>query len=221
MIAFFVHEFVEDLSPEYLQAVSEYQKAKDKRTEALNNLKDAAKHLPEYSIYEKESIATDKAFEIAEAEGGKLTFGKWKTFQRFAGEFFWAFGLFIYAMYNLVKNFLKKEDEDRYHKSFVDSVLIYISGFFMYYAVMYKSDYSKSFYIISGIFVTLLIIAVTHHLVKSYIRKQERKTLFIREVFHFLWRDAEDKDLINKQANKFFDFREIRLKLTNYIIKDD
>ena len=129
--AFFVHESLRDTSSEWDIASANHTEAKAKRTTALNNLKEAAKDTPEYALYLVEKEKTDLAWEEWSKVKAEEKFRGFEDLQQFLGEFGWAFGLFLYAMFNIISMYHRTRKLSQgagiVHVTFLCISLYYIS----------------------------------------------------------------------------------------------
>ncbi len=167
-VAFFIHELIPGQTANYTNAKYKHIIAKEKRTEALENLKNAASNLPEYNLYLKEKIATDKAWEELNEVKDKDKFLGFTNIQQFLGEFGWALGLFIYSLFNLSLGFLKKEFKG---VQYLHITLLSISIFYLSYTIQPLQDFTKIQYYLASVLITSFIVLSAYLLVK---KKNER-----------------------------------------------
>lgn len=151
--AFFAHEtIVSDYT--YMYAASAVFNTKNEQnTLALKNIKKAVKGTPVYNEYLIINKEKNEAHAALMGEYDKLKFLEFKTFRQFLGEFGWAFGLFIYGLFNLIKAFIRKT------KTFVGEValhttIIFISIFFMRWCFKHE-DFMQVDYILINLFTAL------------------------------------------------------------------
>lgn len=193
--AFFSHELVPSKTEEFVIAKSNHLKAKDKRTLALNNLKEASIELPEYGLYLKEKEATDKAWEelLEVAENDK--FLGFENFQQFLGEFGIFLGLFIYSFFNLVISCIRRKSA--LGEKILHSTLMFISMYYIGWSFNFNQDYLQSTYIIATIFFTALVILSTTLLISFKNRYINSLYTNIRELIGFVFKntkpESEDK----------------------------
>lgn len=193
--AFFAHEtIVSDYT--YMYAASAVFNAKNEQnTLALKNIKKAVKGTPVYNEYLIINKEKNEAHAALMGEYDKLKFLEFKTFRQFLGEFGWAFGLFIYGLFNLIKAFIRKT------KTFVGEValhttIIFISIFFMRWCFKHE-DFMQVDYILINLFTALSLCYAAH----LFIRVKERLFYKFKNGFHavsaFMMKDAKkfvDKD---------------------------
>lgn len=154
--AFFIHELVEDVPIEYELALQKHESAKNKRTKALNVLKEEAIGTKAYEKYLQEKIATDKAWEEFDRAKNKAEFLNFEDFQQFLGEIGWAIGLFIYSFFNLIMVFLEV-NKSKKGKILLHTTFITISIYFMSWALFTHDDFPKYVYFIFSILTSIIL----------------------------------------------------------------
>lgn len=165
--AFFAHEFLPDTPQSYQIELNKHKEAKKNRTVALNNLKEAGKHTPEYALYLIEKEKTDIAYANALAAKDEIRFLSFQDFQQFVGEFGWALGLFLYSIYNVVIALSRSRESESNGSVILHSVLVFISLYFISWA-FFASDFSKTTYVITSVALTSLMILASSKLLKSF-----------------------------------------------------
>jgi hypothetical protein len=154
--AFFIHEFIPDVNESYDIALNKTKIEKDKRSVLLNKLKVAHKYSPEYIAYYAQKIKFDKAWEEFQNVRKDISFLGFEDFQQFIGEFGWAVGLFIYALFNFINTFIEP-NRSRKGKLFLHFTLITIALYFIYWALYHYQDFEKTTYLIFAVITSILI----------------------------------------------------------------
>jgi len=154
--AFFIHEVFPDKSKSYSEAFNKHYSEKQKRTTLLNDFKKKYENTPEYKVYYQQKIITDKAWKEFGEVKSKRRFLGFVDIQQFIGEFGWAFGLFIYALFNFINTYIEP-NRSRKGKLFLHFTLITISLYFVYWAFYQYQDFEKSTYLLFSIITSILI----------------------------------------------------------------
>ncbi|AXG70018.1 hypothetical protein KORDIASMS9_02247 [Kordia sp. SMS9] len=173
--AFFIHESIDDVPKSYSEVVNKYLSEKEKRTELLNIFKNKFEDSEEYRAYYQQKIITNEAFEELEEVSQNISFLGFEDFQQFIGEFGWALGLFLYALFNFINTYMEP-NRSRKGKLFLHFTLITISLYFIYWALYQYQDFEKFTYLLFSIITSILIAFGVHliqhkryKLIKSYI----------------------------------------------------
>lgn len=173
--AFFIHESIDDVPKSYSEVVNTYLSEKEKRTELLNIFKNKFKDSKEYKAYYQQKVTTDEAYGELEEAAQKISFLGFEDVQQFIGEFGWALGLFLYALFNFINTYMEP-NRSRKGKLFLHFTLITISLYFIYWALYQYQDFEKSTYFLFSIITSVLIAIGVHliqhkryKLIKSYI----------------------------------------------------
>ncbi len=217
VIAFFINEFQPKYTSEYLQVFGKYQSAKKVFTDVLEELKTSQKGTMIYEKYiiEKriKDISKQKYLDILKKE----QFLAFTNFKQFLGEFGWALGLFIYSIFNLTLALVRK-GESLKGQLILHTTFVFISMYFINWCLI-PHDYSREIYFVYAILMTSLILLGTYLLIKSKFKYILHLQNSIRLFFLFLYKDAEERQLINPDKQK--DFRKIRLEITDKIVGDE
>ncbi len=186
--AFFIHEFIPNDSEDYINAVNNFNNAKQEKKIALQNLNDNAKGTELHKTYLERSTKADKLWDEFLAIEKQDSFLGFKNLQQFIGEFGWAFGLFLYSIFNLIITFIKSSDT-KYGEIILHSTLNFISLYFVSWALQQsRPDYGKGTYVVYSILMSLSIVWGTSKLVKY-------KVKYIKSLFSNI-KDLNIKDLI-------------------------
>lgn len=211
--AFFVHMQLPSLSAEVSQSKENFLKLKNENTTALNKLKslnfDLAKDkitIEEFQSQQKTLVNSylliNSSKNVKYKEHQKLLkserFLGFDNFQKFLGEFGWAFGLLMYALFNLLITFYEKAKQN-IGKVIVHSTLVYIGLFYSYYPFKFPftpdSDYSRSTYFWTMLLTTLAVV-IGSYLIADYFRKHIQSLLLnIKDLIGFMFNNTkEDKE---------------------------
>ncbi len=202
--AFFIHEFIPDNSDKYLEIVQIHQNSKDIRKSTRNEVLESQKGTELYDKYYTAKIETDRLWNEVLDYQSKEKFLGFKSVQQFLGEFGWAFGLFIYSIFNIYITFIKNRNT-KYGEIILHSTLNFISLYFVSWALQQSTpDYTKSSYVIYSILMTISIVWGTSKLVRY--KENYIKSLFlnIRDLIGFMFnntkKESEDKmwDILKK-----------------------
>ncbi|WP_299135207.1 hypothetical protein [uncultured Tenacibaculum sp.] len=152
---FYAHQLTPNFSDEYVSALSEHKAAKKKRTKALNKVKDFAKGSIAYKEYNIEREQTDLAWKkFKEAQSNERIFG-FKSFNLFLERFGLMLCIFIYALYNLVKSFLR--EKSNIGAKVIHSFIISVTFYYFFWIFQKFQDFSKATYILMTVFSAILI----------------------------------------------------------------
>lgn len=162
--AFFAHETIAPEDWSKTQLAERWEAAKQRRTEALEVLKEMAKGTPQYDAYIKEKEATDIEFAKLEQHIESVKFLNFNDLQQWLGEFGWAMGLFIYSLYNLVMVFIRKPNtffgESLWHTSHITVAIFFIRWSFN------RKDFLIMEYFTYNILTAVLVVLATYLLVR-------------------------------------------------------
>lgn len=191
--AFFVHAVVDRDSDDVIAARSVHQSVKAERTTALEDLKKAAEHLPEYQIYLEKKIETDKAWEELKAVKKEQRFFDFPSLYWFLGEA-WALGLLIYCLFNI---FMTVALKFKYWKSIliVHGALTYSSLYYTGYLFINAQDFNPILYKLSLLIVASVLILGIYYLVSSYENKFKS---VIRNLLHKILVGFHDEGLVSE-----------------------
>ena len=197
--AFFIHEFSEPQTTEFLEAQEIYKAEKKERTRALAVIKKMAEGTPEYEHYlqtRKSTIAAFNAMKVQ--EDNDKTFG-FSNMNQFLGELGWAVGVTTYALLMLFLTYYKnKTSKGEY---ILHGTLLSIGLFYIYYTFQPFIDYPKSWYIIGAVLSSLLIILSIHFLLKEKQRYIQKLLQNIRTLVGFVLNNTK-KESENEMWNE-------------------
>lgn len=218
--AFFIHEFVPVHSKEYIKIVDLHSESKKDRLIKRNIVLESQKQTPLYKEYLQTKNNTDKLWDkVLDYKEEHESFLGFRSFQQFLGEFGWATGLLIYSVFNLSVSVFRNK-KTFFGEVSLHATLIFISLYFISWAIQQSSpDYNKPTYVIYSFLMTFLIVVSTYFLIKVKSRYISHLKETIKSVFHFLYKDAEEQELINPSKNN--EFRRIRIKLTNKAVRNE
>lgn len=177
--AFFAHEaFVSDFdSTKNLKHIWEIKK--DQRTVALESVKNLAINTPEYKAYWATKLETDKAYADLKKGLDEAKFLGFNNRQQWMGEFGWAFGLFLYALFNVVMALIKKQ-ATLLGRVFLHGTIMVIACIYLRWTFFNTGeDYLKWEYVLFSIVSSVLIITGVFLLV-SY--KEKKYLSLVKEV---------------------------------------
>lgn len=216
--AFFVHEFIEDGSKMYLDAVEQYKSVKAGKVAALKEVKKYAEGSEQYKVYLEESKNEELAWREFQKAKSKERFLAFDNFQQFVGELGWAIGLCIYALFNLVLALIRK-NESLYGEVILHGVLILISFYFINWAVFRFEDYEKLRYVTYSLLTSSVIVFATDLLLRAKNKYMIHIEKSLRMMFTFLYKEAEEENLVNPDNKR--NWRKKRVELTNKIIGNE
>lgn len=194
MAFFFSFEFLPNFSEGFLVSKNNYQKEIDKRTKALNKVKEYAKGTKVYDEYivAKKSVSNAKK-EYYEYKKEEAVFG-FRSFQLFMAEFGKFFCFFVYAMFNLFRSFYF--ERKNVGMKVLHGLILAGTIFYFFWIFQVSQDFSKPVYY----FATLISAAVVVHAVllitkyqDHYINRLKKKYLKIAK-FTFLNTKPEKKE---------------------------
>ncbi len=214
--AFFVHEFVPQNSQNLLDALESYEKSKSRRTIALNELKASQKGTFLFEKYSEEKINTKRALEKYNQIEREEHFLAFDNFKQFLGEFGWSIGLLLYSFFNLTISYTRKKKV--LGEMLLHVVLIFISLYFVNWTIM-PHDYAKHEYFIYAFLILVGIVTSTYFLVRAKTKYIAHLNNSLKLIFRFLYKEAEEKNLIN--PHKQNDFRKTRIELTDKIVGNE
>ncbi len=172
-ILFYLHAFIPTDSKELIALKKEHIKAKQKRTKALDKIKEYSKNTAIYQEYlvEKENarLTWDRLKE--EAENQKVF--AFKSIQPFIERFGLILCIFVYALFNLVRSFYR-EPKVVFTK-ITHSFILSICFFHFYWIFQTFQDVSKPSYILITLFSALFIYLAVYIITK-------RKKLYVDEI---------------------------------------
>lgn len=155
--AFFMHETIASEPDAVVESREAWQIAKDKRTAALDALKDAMVGTELYNAYKLEADATDVAYDKLNAAKADAEFLGFKSVQQFLGEFGWCLGLFLYAMINIIGT-IKRKSSFYFGELFFHTSLIFISLFFVRWCFNPAQDLAEIDYILANILIAVTVV---------------------------------------------------------------
>lgn len=179
--AFFAHEFVPDKTQKEISLRQTWQQEKVKRTKLLNSLKQSTEGTAAYDKYLKQKEATDNAYNALSAVKNEKRFNGFKSFQQFLGEFGWAFGLLLYAIFNLSRVNSFKDDKGLV---ILHTTLIFIALYFITWCVSpsHVQDFEKPTYLIYSLFASLSVLLGMYVVVEKRNRYINKLLLDIRNL---------------------------------------
>lgn len=199
--AFFVHEFFTPNSTEVEIARAEWAEAKALRTQHLEVLKEMAKGTAEYTQYLEAKVKTDQLFYKLNAAKQNQVFLGFNSFQQFLGEFGWAFGLLLIAMYLTVKD-VSRNSKTLKAEMLINGSIFTIALFFIFWAIQPNKDYPKYMYVLFSILTSTIGCIGFYLLVKyksSFVLSLKN---IIRKQFDFLIVEAP-KSVASKNLNEY------------------
>lgn len=202
--AFFVHEFFTPSSSEIESARVEWSEAKSLRTIHLEKLKEMAQGTPEYDQYLESKILTDQLFDKLNAAKEKEVFLGFNNFQQFLGEFGWALGLLLIAIYLTVKD-IARNDKTLKAEMLVNGSIFTIAMFFIFWAIQPNKDYPKYMYVLFSVLTSISSCLGFYFLVKYKNKFTLALKNIIKKQFNFLILEAPksvDSKNIREYENK-------------------
>lgn len=143
--AFFAHETIVPTDENIELLRSEWKSTKIKNKVALNTVKNLAIGTPEYDEYIKINTLNKEAYEKLKVAKENASFLGFQSFRLFLGEFGWAFGLLIYAIFNIATT-LRRKGATYFGELALHSTLIFIALFYVRWCFM-TTDYGTITYI--------------------------------------------------------------------------
>lgn len=154
--SFYSHKFIAAYDDDLLNSKKEYEEAKAENTIALSKVKTLAIGTKEYENYKKVSLKKKKAHSVFVKKLNNNKFLVFKSFQHFIERFGLIFCVFIYALYNLIKSYLRER------KNFGAKAihLFIISVCFNYFFWIFQKfqDFSKITYILMTLVSAFLVV---------------------------------------------------------------
>lgn len=147
--AFFAHETIIIDNWKNHEKGQLFTKQKKEALKSLGEFKQVYSHTPEYKAYKLKADARDKTQAELKPIIESYKFGSYKTFQQWVGEFGWAFGLFIYSLFNLVLSFIRKT-KTHFGEITLHFTIITIAIFFIHYTFQVY-DFSSLRYFVMNI----------------------------------------------------------------------
>lgn len=162
--AFFAHETIVLDYSNITNATTKWEASKEKRTMALEAIKNSVDGTQLHDQYLIEKEATQKDYDALMDEHAKMEFLKFKSFQEWLGEFGWALGLFIYSFFNLCSSLIRRS-KTLVPETILHSTLITIAVFFISWSFN-RGDFSLPKYFIFNILTAALTVWSAHLFVK-------------------------------------------------------
>lgn len=162
--AFFIHETVIPESKNVSSLRSEWLSFRKESRSELKKIKEASKNTDIYQVYQQKKYKTDVAFEKLKKAKKEDKFLQFDNLKLFMGEFGWAFGLFLYSLFNLILSFIRKT-KAYFGEITLHSILLYISFFYLRWTFLEK-DYSNFQYLFTCLICTIGIIYSTYLLLR-------------------------------------------------------
>lgn len=209
--AFFAHETFMIDDWRNTDEGKQWSLAKDEALIALDNLKESSKGTEAYLIYKQKADYRDKLRIDLDQVIEESKFFGFTDFQHFVGEFGWALGLFLYALFNLVLTFLRKPSS-----FFADVVYhvthITISVFFLRWCFNRK-DFLIPEYFAYNILTVLMVVISTYLFVRYKQRIYKGMQSKVKTLFSFIY--SLDPFIKRKKLD---DFAINRIKVTEEVI---
>lgn len=167
--SFYLHKFIEPYGEDILLAEKKYEEAKRRNTIALNKVKKLALGTQEYENYKIANSDKKEAHSLFVKKIENNKFLVFSSFQHFLERFGLISCVFFYAIYNLIKSFMR----ERFN---VGAKLVHtfmLSVCFNYFFWIFQSfqDLTKASYVFVTILsATLMFLAI--HFITKY--KQDR-----------------------------------------------
>lgn len=207
--AFFSFEYVPEKSLKLKESTKKYLKAKKKRTEALNKLKEYTKGTALYEAYLIEKKNTDKLYSNLKEVKQNDRFFNFKNIQQFLGEIGWVLGLFMYSLFNLFKSYTATNKERGY--IFLHSVLLSIACFYLFWIFQPYQDIPRVWYYIMSV-ASGIVISYAVYLMAAYKFSDVGKLqLIIRNLFDFILVDAKENDFVKEDKKEYYEKKSVEL----------
>ncbi len=209
ILSFFSSSFFPSKSEKFLTAKKTHIQAKAKRTIALENVKKIAIGTKEYELYLKEKLAADLAWEELNRIAEEDKVFNFTSIHQFFYSFGWAFGVFLYAIFNLFRVYTSNPNDIGY--KVLHTTILSISIFYMCWIFQPLRDLSVvSYYFASAVTATLISYSV--YLMSKYNFSDIGKLqLLLKDVFDFILFEVKEKELIKENKKEIFRKRSITL----------
>ena len=152
-------------SNEYLNSIQVHSESKKVRSATRNDVLESQKGTPLYNKYIDSKKETDRLWDDVLYYQSKEKFLAFKSFQQFLGEFGWAFGLFIYSLFNIIAVRTRNKNSTKKPETILHVTLLGISLYHINWCLM-PEDYDKSTYVIWAIIFSLIIVFAVHLMIK-------------------------------------------------------
>ncbi|CAL2105669.1 conserved membrane hypothetical protein [Tenacibaculum sp. 190524A02b] len=164
-ILFYSHQFIPEFDKEYKQAEQLYNEAKKKNTLALTKIKEYSKGTILYQEYKEVNAAKKEAFKNWNKVIEKNKVFGFKSIRYFIERFGLMLCIFMYALYNLIKSYLR--EPKNIGAKFIHTFIISITFFYFYWIFQQFQDVSRFTYyfmtVFSAILVTLAVYLITKY----------------------------------------------------------
>ena len=185
--AFFAHETIVTDSSDILDANNQYYKAAEISKASYAEFEKTVIEDPLYKKFLNDKEFTLQSYAQVTQAYDDIKFMGFNDFQDFVGELGWALGLLMYAFVNLVIAFSKRT-ANFFGQIFLHSTIIFISLFFVRWALYHKPDFANFWYIFSNVLAVIVL------LLASY--------------FFVLFRDKKFKNAIREWIRYVYDYRD-------------
>lgn len=153
--SFYLHKLIPEFSNEFVSSRQTYKEAKKKNSIALSKVKKLATGTNEYEQY----INLNKKMKLKyqdflKAKKEESIFG-FQSLYHFLERFGLMLCIFIYALYNLVKSFLR--EKSNIGAKVIHSFIISVTFYYFFWIFQKFQDFSKATYILMTVFSAILI----------------------------------------------------------------